>query len=64
MKKLLFLLIFFVLTISLYPAPVISFEKKVHNFGEILEGDGPYDCEFIFSNTGDDPLTLQEVKAG
>ena len=64
MKKIFFLLIFFVLTISLYSEPVISFEKEIHDFGDILEDEGPYECEFTFSNTGNEPLTLQKVKAG
>ena len=64
MKKIFFLLIFFILTISLYSVPVISFEKEIHDFGDILEDEGPYECEFAFSNTGDEPLTVQKVKAG
>ena len=63
MKKTLLLLIFFISIISLYSSPVISFEKEVHDFGDIEEAEGPYEYEFTFSNTGDEPLKLIKVKA-
>ena len=63
MKKLLMLLIFFILTISLYSFPIIKFENEVHDFGNIKEDKGPYEYEFTFSNTGDEPLKLIKVKA-
>jgi len=64
MKKLLLLwLILFVLIVSLYSSPKITFEKEVHNFGDIKEEGGPYEYDFIFSNTGDEPLKIIKVKA-
>lgn len=63
MKKILIFLIFFILTISLYSSPIITFEEKVHDFGNIKENKGPYEYEFTFSNTGDEPLKLIKVKA-
>jgi hypothetical protein len=63
MKKILLLLIFFILTISLYSSPIIKFENEVHDFGDIKEDGGPYEYEFTFSNTGDEPLKLIKVKA-
>lgn len=39
--------------------PVISFEKTVHDYGEIqLNGNG--ECEFEFTNIGNEPLILQK----
>jgi len=63
MKKLLLLLIFFILTISLYSSPIIKFEHEVHDFGNIKEDEGPYEYKFTFLNIGDEPLKLIKVKA-
>ena len=41
----------------------IKFEKKVHNFGQITEGQ-KVSTTFKFYNTGSDSVTLTEVKAG
>lgn len=43
-------------------APVITFEKTVHDFGSIPKG-GNGECEFVFKNTGKEPLTLTSVRA-
>ncbi len=43
-------------------APVISFEKTVHNYGTIYKNsDGT--CEFKFFNTGKEPLILSRPKS-
>jgi len=64
MKKLFLLwLIFFVIVVSLYSSQKITFEKEVHDFGDIKEEGGPYEYNFIFSNTGDEPLKIIKVKA-
>jgi hypothetical protein len=43
-------------------APVIIFEKVIHDFGTIpYNGDGT--CEFVFKNTGKEPLILQNCQA-
>lgn len=43
-------------------APVISFDKLVHDYGTIYQnGDG--NCEFEFKNTGKEPLVLTHVKS-
>ena len=41
----------------------ISFEKEVHDFGKIKEGDGKVEYKFMFTNTGDAPLIINNVKA-
>ncbi len=62
-KLLLFILIFFIFIISLYSLPIITFENEVHDFGDIKEESGPYERDFIFYNTGDEPLKITKVKA-
>ena len=43
-------------------APVIKFEKMVHDYGTMVKGaDGK--CEFKFTNEGKEPLVLTNVKA-
>jgi len=43
------------------PAPVITFEKTVHNFGQIAPGSSNV-CEFEFKNTGNALLKITRVK--
>jgi len=43
-------------------APKIEFEEKVHDFGTILQG-GNGTFEFVFTNTGKEPLILNNVKS-
>lgn len=40
----------------------ISFETTHHNYGKIKETDGVSKYKFIFTNTGNEPLVIQEVK--
>ncbi len=70
MKKNLFLIIFAVFCISAGAQtnaktdtlPVIKFEKTEHDFGKIKEGTlATY--TFVFYNTGNSPLVLQNVQA-
>lgn len=43
-------------------APQIEFEKVVHDYGTIYQyGDG--NCEFMFTNTGKEPLVLSNVRS-
>lgn len=39
---------------------VIQFEQTSHNFGT-FSSDQPQKCEFIFTNTGDKPLIIQQA---
>ncbi len=41
----------------------ISFEKEVHDFGKIKEDGGKVEYRFMFTNTGDSPLIITNVKA-
>lgn len=43
--------------------PQISFDKETHDYGSIpLNGDG--NCVFTFTNIGNEPLVLSNVRAG
>ena len=42
--------------------PEIKFEKVVHDYGDVpYNGNG--ECEFRFTNTGDEPLLVQKPKS-
>ncbi|MDN5203798.1 DUF1573 domain-containing protein [Fulvivirgaceae bacterium BMA10] len=41
----------------------ITFDNKIHKFGEVKEEAGPIVHEFIFTNTGNAPLKIGKVKA-
>lgn len=43
-------------------APIFSFEKESHDFGDIPEGP-KVEHEFVFTNTGQEPLIIKNVKA-
>ena len=43
--------------------PKIDFDKETHDYGEVyMHGDG--NCVFTFTNTGNEPLILTNVRAG
>ncbi|MFY0654781.1 MAG: DUF1573 domain-containing protein [Cyclobacteriaceae bacterium] len=41
----------------------IEFAEGTHNFGEVKEEDGPITHEFEFTNTGESPIIISNVKA-
>ncbi len=41
--------------------PVITFEKKTHDFGDIFQGDKVEET-FKFTNTGNEPLIITNVQ--
>lgn len=43
--------------------PMIKFEKYLHDFGKMKAGESKT-CEFVYTNTGDLPLKLINVKSG
>ena len=64
MKKIAFFL--FAILISAFSAnaqPSIQFDDNSHNFGEILEENGPVKFKFEFTNLGTAPLIVNNVKA-
>jgi len=40
-----------------------TFDKTEHDFGKISETNGEVECIFIFTNLGDNPLTITKVTA-
>lgn len=43
------------------PQAVISWDKTVHDFGDISVADGPQSCTFTLTNTGKEPIVIFEV---
>lgn len=43
--------------------PEIAWQNTKHNFGAFDEADGPVTCRFVFTNTGDSPLTITAARA-
>lgn len=41
----------------------LVFERDTHEFGDVLQGE-EVACRFVFVNEGDEPVLIQEVKAG
>lgn len=61
MKRTILTFIFLVVgVISLSAQAVIKFEKTTHNFGTFSE-ENPVSTIFIFTNTGDEPLVIQQA---
>ena len=42
--------------------PVMTFDKKIHDFGTIDDGT-PVETIFSYTNTGDAPLVVSEIKS-
>ena len=42
-------------------ADVIRFDKKLHDFGDVLMAEGPVSCLFTFTNIGQEPLVIHNV---
>ena len=71
MKKLVLLIGILVMTMGFAKAqdvkatgngPEIEFEKLVHDYGDVpYNGNG--ECEFRFTNTGNEPLIIQKPKS-
>jgi len=67
MKKITFILLTMVLSISCMMAQQnkggkAKFTKTVHDFGKIAEEVGTATCEFEFTNTGDVPVLIQDIR--
>lgn len=44
--------------------PSIHFEQTRHNFGKVNEEEGELDHDFVFTNKGQEPLIVTNVKTG
>ena len=42
--------------------PIMTFDRKVHDFGTIDDG-APQETVFSYTNTGDAPLVISEIKS-
>ena len=42
-------------------ADVIRFDKKIHDFGDVLIAEGPVSCLFTFTNIGTQPIVIHNV---
>ena len=67
MKKYLLLVVVLGLAVGAFAqsakvnGPVIAFEKKTHDFGQIVQGD-KVEQVFKFTNTGTEPLIITNVQ--
>ncbi|SKC86565.1 DUF1573 domain-containing protein [Ohtaekwangia koreensis] len=67
MKKYLVLVVMLGLAVGAFAqsakasGPVIAFEKKTHDFGQIVQGD-KVEQVFKFTNTGNEPLIITNVQ--
>lgn len=63
MKKFILIPVFFLVAIGAgFAQGVLKFKAETHNFGKIPQG-APVTTEFVFTNTGNAPVILSEVKA-
>ncbi len=65
-KTVLFLLVLLAIAAKIsaqQKGPHISFEQTAHDFGQIYEEDGEVTIKFVFSNTGTEPVIVQQVNA-
>ena len=47
--------------VMLDESKVISFDKKIHDFGEVMISDGPVKCTFTFTNISDSPIVVHNI---
>ncbi|WP_221260015.1 DUF1573 domain-containing protein [Flavobacterium okayamense] len=64
MKKLLSVFIFLVGFFAFaQDGPKIEFKTETINYGEVVKGEDDGVREFVFTNTGDAPLIIKDVKS-
>lgn len=65
MKKLLGLIVLFLLTFNLYAqeGAKIEFKTETINYGEVVKGEDSGVREFVFTNIGDAPLIIKKVNS-
>lgn len=64
MKKYFFIPVLFLATVTagLAQKGIMKFKEETHNFGKIAQGK-PVTNEFVFTNTGTDPIVITNVSA-
>ena len=60
MKRLFSLLAFALVCSTAFAQAVIKFEKNTFDFGKFVEKE-VQSCDFIFTNTGNEPLVIQQA---
>ncbi|MDO4172953.1 MAG: DUF1573 domain-containing protein [Prevotellaceae bacterium] len=50
-------------SLSVMAEPKIKFDKTTHNYGKFKKSDGPQNCVFTFTNTGDEDLVIYRAVA-
>ena len=63
MKYIITLVLFFSLALSATAQPKIVFKKMAHDYGSVDEDSGLAESIFEFTNTGNEPLILNNVSA-
>ena len=54
-------LTFYTLLSFLAGQPSVSWDKTIHDFGDVSVTDGPLSCTFTLTNDGEEPLAIFEV---
>lgn len=55
------LLLFTLAAVSLAQSGSASFDRTVHDFGEVKAGDGPLECSFTLTNNGTESINIFAV---
>ncbi len=63
MKKVFLMSAMMLMSLAAFAQAVISFDRKEHNFGTIEEAGGRVSTIFEFTNDGNEPLVLSNVRA-
>ena len=63
MKNIISLLYVMIISAVVAAQPSLQFDKNTHDFGEILEENGPVNFKFEFTNLGTAPVIISNVKA-
>lgn len=59
----LIIILAFSLSVNAQELKNLTFEEPSHEFGTIKEADGPAEFDFVFKNTGTEPLKITNVRA-
>jgi len=61
--RILIVLVVLACSLKSFAQPQIKFESVTHDYGTIKEEDGPQKAVFTFTNIGNEPLTITNVRA-
>ena len=63
MKKLISFVLMVMTSVAMMAQAQIKFDSTTHNFGTFSESTPTQKCEFTFTNTGDQPLVINQQVA-